>query len=121
MPAAERESGGVAVEVLGEGEGGRRFAGSVLHESLIGVGIAVASGAIISVFARSVGESARIGIVVGTAMACTIVFATLVGSALPLLLKALGRDPSKASEPFLATLMDILGLAVYVLIGIVLI
>lgn len=108
----------MAVEVLGGGEGGRRFAASVFKELLIGVGIAVASGAVISVFARSMGESARLGLVVGSAMACTIVFAALVGSVLPPLLKALRSDPSKASEPFLATLMDILGLAAYFLIGI---
>lgn len=54
-------------------------------------------------------------------MACTVVFAALFGSLLPLLLKAMGRDPSKASQPFLATAMDILGLAVYFTVGIALI
>ncbi|MDI6831384.1 MAG: magnesium transporter [Actinomycetota bacterium] len=111
----------MTVEVLGGGEGGRRFAASALNELLIGLGIAAASGTLISLFARSVGDSARLGMVVGIAMACTVLFAALVGSVLPLLLKALRGDPAKASEPFLATLMDILGLAVYLLIGMALI
>jgi len=108
----------MSLDVLGDGEGGRRFVRSILNELLIGLGIAAVSGAVISLFARSMGESSRLGMVVGVAMACTIVAAALVGSALPLLLKALRRDPSKASEPFLATLMDIIGLAVYFLVGI---
>ena len=108
----------MSLDVLGDGEGGRKFARSVLNELLIGLGIAAVSGTIISLFARSMGESSRLGMVVGVAMACTIAAAALVGSALPLLLKALRRDPSKASEPFLATLMDIIGLAVYFLVGI---
>jgi len=54
-------------------------------------------------------------------MACTVVCAAFIGSMLPLLLEAMGRDPSKASEPFLSTLMDIIGLAIYLLIGVALI
>jgi len=62
-------------------------------------------------------ENTRLGLVVGVAMSCTVIFAALTGALLPLILKAMGRDPSKASQPFLATAMDVLGLAVYFLVG----
>lgn len=107
----------MSLDVLGEGGEKRRFVKSVAGELLIGLFIAMLSGLVISLFARSMNENARLGLVVGVAMACTVVFAALVGSLLPLVLKALGRDPSKASQPFLATAMDILGLAVYFLVG----
>ena len=107
----------MSLDVLGGGAGRRRFAKSIAGELLIGIAVALFSGVIISLFAWSMREDTRLGLVVGVAMACTVVFAALVGSLLPLILKVMGKDPSKASEPFLATVMDILGLAVYFLIG----
>ncbi len=111
----------MSLDVLGEGDGRRRFVKSIAAELLIGMAIAVFCGAVISLFAWSVQGDTRIGLIVGIAMACTVVFAALFGALLPLLLKAMGRDPSKASQPFLATAMDILGLAVYFAVGIALI
>lgn len=111
----------MSVDILGGEMGRRRYAKSIAGELLIGVAIALMSGTVISLFAWSMRENTRLGLVVGVAMACTVVFAALVGSLLPLILKALGRDPSKASEPFLATIMDILGLVVYFAVGIALI
>jgi magnesium transporter len=40
---------------------------------------------------------------------------------MPLALKTLGRDPARASEPFLAVVMDIMGLAIYFLVAVALI
>jgi len=107
----------MSLDILGEGGEKRRFARSIMGELSICLAIALLSGTVISLFAWSMREDTRLGLVVGVAMACTVVFAALVGSLLPLILKALGRDPSKASEPFLATVMDILGLAVFFLVG----
>jgi magnesium transporter len=111
----------MSLDVFGERADRRGFMRSIASELFIGIVIALLCGAAISVFAWSMRENTRLGLVVGVAMACTVVFAALVGSLLPVILKALGRDPSKASEPFLATVMDILGLAVYFLIGVALI
>lgn len=107
----------MSLDVLGEEGERRRYARSIAGELLIGTGIALACGLAISLFAWFMHENTRLGLVVGVAMACMVVFAALVGSLLPLILKAMGRDPSKASQPFLATAMDILGLAVYFLVG----
>lgn len=107
----------MSFDILGEGGEKRRFLRSVAGETFTGIAVAALSGLVISLFAWSISGDTRIGLVVGVAMACTVICAALVGSLLPLVLKAIGRDPSKASQPFLATAMDVLGLAVYFLVG----
>ncbi len=108
----------MSLDILGEEGDQRRYVRSIRGELAIGLALALLSGTVISLFAWSMREdTTRLGLIVGVAMACTVIFAALVGSLLPLILKALGRDPSKASEPFLATVMDILGLAVFFAVG----
>ena len=104
------------------GEASRRgYLRSVGRETGMGLLLALFSGLVISLVAWAMHQNTRIGAVVGAAMACTVVFAALAGSLLPLILKRMGRDPSKASEPFLATVMDILSVTLYFLVGVALI
>jgi magnesium transporter len=42
-----------------------------------------------------------------------VMFGTLAGSMLPLLLRRLGFDPASASAPFVATLVDVTGIVIY--------
>jgi magnesium transporter len=42
-----------------------------------------------------------------------VLWGTLAGSMLPLLLRRLGLDPASASAPFVATLVDVTGLVIY--------
>jgi magnesium transporter len=42
-----------------------------------------------------------------------VLWGTLCGSMLPLLLKKLGADPAVSSAPFVATLVDVTGLVIY--------
>jgi magnesium transporter len=42
-----------------------------------------------------------------------VLWGTLSGSMLPLLLKKLGADPAVSSAPFVATLVDVTGLVIY--------
>ncbi len=55
----------------------------------------------------------RIGMVVGFTLLGIVMWGTLCGSMLPLLLKRLGADPAVSSAPFVATLVDITGLVIY--------
>src|SRR5690606_13325738 len=55
----------------------------------------------------------RIGLVVGCSLIGVVLWGTLMGSMLPLLLKRLGADPAASSTPFVATLVDVTGLIIY--------
>jgi magnesium transporter len=54
-----------------------------------------------------------IGITVGLSLLGVVLWGTLSGSMLPLLLKKLGADPATSSAPFVATLVDVTGLVIY--------
>ncbi len=54
-----------------------------------------------------------IGLVVGCSLIGVVLWGTLMGSMLPLLLKKLGADPAASSTPFVATLVDVTGLIIY--------
>ena len=54
-----------------------------------------------------------IGLVLGITLLGIVLWGTLCGSMLPLLLKRLGADPAVSSAPFVATLVDITGLVIY--------
>ncbi|MDD9329703.1 MAG: magnesium transporter, partial [Bartonella sp.] len=42
-----------------------------------------------------------------------VTFGSLVGSMLPFILKRLKFDPASASAPFVATLVDVMGIIIY--------
>ena len=54
-----------------------------------------------------------IAFTVGLSLIGIILWGTLVGSMLPLILKKLGADPAASSTPFVATLVDVTGLIIY--------
>jgi magnesium transporter len=54
-----------------------------------------------------------IAMVVATSLIGVVLWGTLMGSMLPLLLKKLGADPAASSTPFVATLVDVTGLMIY--------
>ncbi|HVK97039.1 MAG TPA: magnesium transporter [Flavisolibacter sp.] len=54
-----------------------------------------------------------IAITIGISLLGVVLWGTLVGSMLPLILKRLGADPAASSTPFVATLVDVTGLIIY--------
>jgi magnesium transporter len=54
-----------------------------------------------------------IGITVAVTLLGVVLWGTLAGSMLPLILKRLGADPAVSSAPFVATLVDVTGLILY--------
>jgi magnesium transporter len=56
---------------------------------------------------------ALIAITVGLTLVGVVLWGTLNGSMLPLILKRLGFDPAISSAPFIATLVDVIGLIIY--------
>jgi magnesium transporter len=55
----------------------------------------------------------RVAFTVGFALLGVVLWGTLSGSMLPMVLKKLGADPAVSSAPFVATLVDVTGLVIY--------
>ncbi len=55
----------------------------------------------------------RVAFTVGFALLGVVLWGTLSGSMLPILIKRLGGDPAVSSAPFVATLVDVTGLVIY--------
>jgi len=60
-----------------------------------------------------------VALTVGTALVGIVLWGTLAGSMLPLILRRLGFDPASASAPFVATLVDVTGLVIYFSVALV--
>ncbi|MBP6659984.1 MAG: magnesium transporter [Chitinophagales bacterium] len=58
-----------------------------------------------------------VGLTVGLTLLFIVLWGTLCGSMLPILLKKLGFDPATSSAPFVATLVDVTGLVIYFLVA----
>jgi len=54
-----------------------------------------------------------VALTVGLALVGIVLWGTLSGSMLPLVLRRLGFDPASSSAPFVATLVDVTGLIIY--------
>jgi len=54
-----------------------------------------------------------VGLSVSFALVIIVLWGTLAGSMIPILLKRIGLDPATASAPFVATLVDVTGLIIY--------
>jgi magnesium transporter len=54
-----------------------------------------------------------IAFTVGIALTGVVLWGTIAGSMLPIILKKLGADPAVSSAPFVATLVDVTGLVIY--------
>jgi len=59
------------------------------------------------------GPAADVGIAVGLAVVSVVLIGNMIGSMLPFLLQRLGFDPATSSTPFVATIVDIVGLVAY--------
>lgn len=55
----------------------------------------------------------KIGAAIGFAIIGVVLWGTIMGSMLPLLLKRMGADPATSSTPFIATLVDVTGIIIY--------
>jgi magnesium transporter len=54
-----------------------------------------------------------VALVVGISLVGVVLWGSLSGSMLPMVLKRLGADPATSSAPFVATLVDVTGLVIY--------
>ncbi len=59
----------------------------------------------------------QLAMVVSVALFSVVLFASLVGTSIPLVLDKLGFNPALASGPFITTTVDLLGLALYFVVA----
>jgi magnesium transporter len=62
--------------------------------------------------------SAGLALAVGLALIANACFGAVVGSGLPLMIKRMGYDPAVSSGPFIASLVDVLGIGIYIQVAI---
>ena len=66
-----------------------------------------------SVFHTYGDHTLLIGFTVGFSLVGVVLWGTIAGSMLPIVLNKLGADPATSSAPFVATLVDVTGLVIY--------
>jgi len=54
-----------------------------------------------------------VAMTVGVALVCVVLWGSLIGSMLPLILRKLGLDPATSSAPFVSTFVDVTGIVIY--------
>ncbi len=73
-----------------------------------------------SAFSDMYGEHLRlIAVTVALSLIGVVLWGTLTGSLLALLMRRLGFDPAASSAPFVATLVDVTGLVIYFSVALV--
>lgn len=114
------QSAAIAVQGLGSGELWLSDAFKRLGKEMV---VALMNGVIIAallcgtVAAFGMGDIAMLVATLGLTMLCVSLVATTNGALIPFLLTWLGVDPASAMGPFVTTLNDIIGLAIYFLIA----
>jgi magnesium transporter len=88
----------------------------VWRELRMGITLGAILGVIGLVRTTFVGESASaaMGIAVGLSLIACVTFGSVFGALLPLLIKRMGVDPAVSSGPFIASIVDVLGIVIYV-------
>jgi len=111
---AGTQSATMVVRALALGEvAPRDFFRVFRRELLMGLALGCALGfmAYFRVFFQD--HTIVLGWIVGTALLATLLTANLVGALIPLLLKKIGLDPALTAGPFIATVIDAAGIAIY--------
>ncbi len=83
--------------------------------------VAVVNGLLLSIIIYGIAhvfDSSTLGLTVSISLFTVIMFAAIFGTLIPLLLDKYKIDPALATGPFITTLNDVLGLFIYLTIGI---
>lgn len=97
--------------LLASAEPPSRLRSLVMREALIGAANGLAIGVVVSLVAVLLGESWRLGLVVLLALEGNLVLSSILGVAIPTMLRRAGRDPALASPVVVTALTDGFGFA----------
>jgi len=106
---------GMALEEFGVGDAVR----ILWREVRMGLVLGGILGTIGLLRAALVGHSGGGGMAaaVGLSLVACVTFGSVVGAGLPLLIKRIGFDPAVSSGPFIASLVDVIGIIIYLRIA----
>ncbi len=82
-------------------------------EILVGLSVGVVVAIVGALRGFLLEHSIRLAITIGLAMVAVVTFATVLGAVLPLLFKRLKLDPAVVSGPFIASVLDVVALLIY--------
>jgi magnesium transporter len=112
------QSSSIIVQALASNSMGFEGMGQKLLKEL---GVATINGVILSsvIFGYNYffSDSFALTITVSTALFAVIIFASMFGTLVPMLLDKFKIDPALATGPFITTVNDIMGLFLYLIIG----
>lgn len=100
---------GLAVGDIKTGDWPRVLVREVGQGLVLGVALALIGMARVALW----GDGARFAIMIGLTLMAIVLTGCTVGAMLPLFLRRIGLDPATSSTPFIATLIDVLGILVY--------
>ncbi len=82
-------------------------------ELLTGLSLGVLMGVLGGVGAAFIGQSASVGLAVGLSLFVASTVAAMLASGIPMLFKALGKDPALATAPLATALQDVISILIY--------
>ncbi|WP_008316656.1 magnesium transporter [Leptolyngbya sp. PCC 6406] len=85
----------------------------IQREAIAGAFLGIMLGALVTVWAYLLQGSWEVSIIVGLSLVAISILASTAGAALPLLFSVLGFDPALMSAPFITTIVDVLGVLIY--------
>lgn len=86
----------------------------ILKEFVVGFFNGVVCGAILIIATHLLFDAElKFSIVLSISLLVIMIFATVVGASIPLVLKKFGADPAVATGPFVTTMNDVFGLSIY--------
>ena len=92
---------------------GRMFWKVLLRELITGVLLGGAMAALAVLRSMLLGTGGGVTFVVGISMVCVVMLSNMLGAVIPFIVKKTGFDPALISGPLLATVNDVVGLALY--------
>ncbi len=100
---------GLALKELVPGTERRVLIKEAISGLINGVAIAVVTAAAVYIWQPNIG----LALVIGLAMPVNMLAAAIAGALIPLVLRALGRDPAQSASIFLTTVTDVVGFAAF--------
>jgi len=107
----------MALREISLGDWWRIMRREILSGVMLGLTLCILGIAVITIwhsFSDTFGQYyLSIAFTIGLSLIGVVLWGTLMGSMLPLILKRVGADPAASSTPFVATLVDVTGLIIY--------